>query len=74
MGYIDHIQVLGENWRADFPRVAATYEGYMQNVRQEIRDIHGDLAGLGWDEFFPVGRTLPLPIASLEIRTTLWKS
>jgi hypothetical protein len=56
IGYIDEVEILGDQWRIDYPEVADTYDGYEHVVNQEIREAGGDPSGLDSHEFRPVLR------------------
>lgn len=56
VGYINNVQILGDDWREVFPAIAEVYDEYAQTVIQEIENVNGDIEGLGWNEFFPVVR------------------
>jgi len=54
IGYIDDIELVGDQWRARYPAVADMYDGYEPVVYQEIREVKGDPSGLDVHEFVPV--------------------
>lgn len=56
LGYIENVQLLGDNWVKDYQKAKRVFNEFSNITVDEVEKSKGDITGLAKDEFIPVVR------------------
>lgn len=66
LGTITDVEVLDGNWKKEYPNVLEVFEENESNIKNEIKQINGDINGLSKEAFYPVVR---FKLENIDIET-----